>query len=99
MADTGLSTIVESNNIDLAISGWLDAHKKSKRTHKAYQDTIQQFRAGLQRMGKDLDADVQTLMLAAQAFARGSKLKEQVSDATYNLRLATLCWLPSAHST
>lgn len=91
MADTALSTIVESSNIDLAISGWLAEHAKSARTHKAYQDTIQQFRAGLQRMGKDLDADVQTIMLAAQAFARGSANKPQVADATYNLRLATLC--------
>jgi hypothetical protein len=90
MVDTALSTIVQSSNIDLAISGWLDAHKRSVRTHSAYQDTIEQFRAGLQHMGKDLDADVQTIMLAAQAFARGSKNKEQVSDATYNLRLATL---------
>lgn len=92
MDDTqALSTTVESSNIDLAISGWLAEHAKSKRTHKAYQDTIGQFRAGLRRMGKDLDTDVQTIMLAAQAFARGSKSKEQVSDATYNLRLATLC--------
>jgi site-specific recombinase XerD len=88
--NTALTTIVQSSNVDLAIAGWLDVHKKSARTHKAYQDTIQQFRAGLQRMGKDLDTDVQTLMLSAQAFARGSKNKEQASDATYNLRLATL---------
>ena len=90
VASQALSTLVESSKIDLAISGWLDEHKKSRRTCQAYQETIVLFRAGLQRDGRDLDADVQTIMLYAQAFARGSIKKERVSDATYNLRLATL---------
>lgn len=84
------STIVQSSNVELAISGWLDMHKKSKRTHKAYSDTIGQFRAGLQRAGLDLDTDVQSILLAAQVFARGSTVKASVSDATYNVRLAVL---------
>jgi hypothetical protein len=31
-----LTTIIESNHVDLAIAGWLDAHKASQKTHKAY---------------------------------------------------------------
>jgi integrase len=91
MADTALTTIVESSPIDLAVSGWLDAHKKSGRTYKAYEDTLRQFRAALQRMGKDLDADVQTIMLTAQAFASFSQSRARASDATQNTRLAILC--------
>ena len=91
MQDTALTTIIESSPIDLAIAGWLDAHTKSVRTHKAYADTLKQFRAVLQRMGKDLDADVQTIMLTAQAFASFSNKKDRASDATQNVRLAILC--------
>lgn len=93
MNDTtqALSTIIESSPIDLAMSGWLAAHKKSVRTYNAYKTAIETFRAGLQRMGKDLDADVSTVMLLAQAFASGTMKKPEVSQATYNLRLAILC--------
>jgi hypothetical protein len=31
-----LTTIIESSHVDLAIAGWLDAHKASQKTHKAY---------------------------------------------------------------
>ena len=64
-----LTTVVESNHIDLAIAGWLDAHKTSKKTHKAYQNTIQQYRGELRRIGADLDSDVRTLAMVAQGFA------------------------------
>lgn len=92
MGDTALTTIVESSTIDLAIRGWLASHKKSPKTLKAYQTTIQQFRAGLQRMGKDLDTDVQTIILLAQAFAAATvnAKKTAVQQSTYNLRLAIL---------
>lgn len=91
MNDTqALTTIIESTPIDLAIAGWLDAHKKSTRTHKAYQETISAFRAALQRIGKDVDADVQTIMLTAQAFATFSAKKARASDTTQNTRLAIL---------
>lgn len=86
-----LSTIVESSNIDLAISGWLAEHQRSQRTYTAYKSSLETFRAGLQRMGKDLDTDVSTIMLMAQAFASGTIKKEQVSQSSYNTRLAILC--------
>ena len=87
------TTIVDSSNVDLAIAGWLDVHRKSAKTYRAYQATIEQFRAALWRLGKDLDTDLQTIMLAAQAFASftSNPHKERVSDATYNQRLAILC--------
>jgi integrase len=91
MSDTALTTIVESNHIDLAVAGWLHAHEKSVRTHKAYKQTLEQFRKELARIGKDLDADVRTIMLTAQAFASSSKSRSRASDSTQNTRLAILC--------
>jgi integrase len=87
-----LSIIVDSTPVDLAVAGWLDAHSKSKKTQKAYADTLQQFRDELRRIGRDLDSDVRTLAMVAQRFASFSRNphKEQVSDNTYNLRLAVL---------
>jgi len=87
-----LSTIVDSTLIDLAVAGWLDAHSKSKKTQKAYADTLQQYRGELHRIGHDLDSDVRTLAMVAQRFAglTTNPRKEQASDNTYNLRLAVL---------
>jgi len=66
MEDTeDLTTIVESNHIDLAIAGWLDAHSRSAKTLKAYVDTINQFRGELLRIGHDLDSDVRTIAMVA----------------------------------
>src|SRR5258706_11363204 len=87
-----LSTIVDSTPIELAIAGWLDAHSTSKKTLKAYAVTLNQFRSELHRIGHDLDSDVRTLAMIAQHFAgfTSNPRKEQVSDSTYNLRLAIL---------
>jgi integrase/recombinase XerD len=87
-----LSTIVDCTPVDLAIAGWLDAHSRSKKTQKAYADTLQQFRRELHRIGHDLDSDVRTLAMIAQRFAgfTTNPHKEQVADSTYNLRLAVL---------
>ena len=41
-ATQALTTMVESSNVDLAISGWLASHQKSVRTHTAYQTAIEQ---------------------------------------------------------
>jgi hypothetical protein len=48
--------------------GWLDEHKTSQKTHKAYQDTINQYRDELRRIGAHLDSDVRTLAMVAQRF-------------------------------
>lgn len=93
MDDTqALSTIIDSTSIDLAIAGWLDAHSRSAKTRKAYQDTINQFRGDLQRIGQDLDSDVRTLAMVAQRFASftSNPDKERASASTVNLRLAIL---------
>ncbi len=90
MNDTALTTIIESNPIQLAIAGWRDAHKKSERTHKAYQQTLEHFRQELRKIGADLDADVRTLMLVAQSFASSSNKQARASDSTQNTRLAIL---------
>lgn len=59
MSDTALSAIIESSNLDLAVSAWLHKHGKREashtRTSKAYEGTLTAFRAGLQRRGLDLD--------------------------------------------
>src|SRR5487761_1652788 len=80
--ETALSTIVTS--------GWIDAHKRSEKTRRAYQDTISQFRAALQHVQLDLDGEPEKIALAAQAFASFSKAKEVVARATVNQRLAIL---------
>src|SRR5437588_8170748 len=86
-----LTTIVESSHVELAVSGWLHAHEKSVRTHKAYAQTLDQFRRELHKIGKDLDTDVLIIMLVAQAFASASSKKARASDNTQNVRLAILC--------
>jgi site-specific recombinase XerD len=87
-----LTTIIESNHIDLAIAGWLDAHSRSAKTLKAYVDVINQFRGELQRIGCDLDSDVRTIAMVAQRYASFSMnpQKERASKSTINLRLAIL---------
>src|SRR5690242_11050988 len=87
-----LTTIVDSTPIDLAVAGWLDAHSTSKKTLKAYAVTLNQFRSELHRIGNDLDSDVRTLAMVAQRFAgfTSNPRKEQVTDSTYNHRLAVL---------
>ena len=58
MSAKALTTVVESSQIDLAIMAWLDAKKRhsgSKKTHKAYSDTLLDFRTLLQQAGRDLD--------------------------------------------
>jgi site-specific recombinase XerD len=92
MPDTALTTIVESNHIDLAIAGWLDAHSRSAKTQDAYQDTIQQFRSELRRIGSDLDSDVRRLSMVAQRFASFTRNphKGSASKSTINQRLAIL---------
>lgn len=91
-----LSTIVESNSIELAIAGWLDAHSRSAKTLKAYVETINQYRGELRRIGHDLDSNIRTLAMVAQRFASFSRNphKEQASKSTRNLRLAILCKKP-----
>lgn len=104
MPDTALTTIIESSPIELARAAWLHAHGKvilgySKegeeiaqhtRTSKAYETTLDQFREALKPRA-DLDADVRTIMLAAQSFASSHKSLARASDATQNTRLAILC--------
>ena len=103
MNDTrAITTIVESSNIDLAISAWLHKHGKRvelieeqevihhTRTSKAYEETITQFRVGLQRQSLDLHSDPGKVALNAQAFAHGSTRGRQVKATTANLRLAIL---------
>lgn len=86
------TTIIAAGPVDLAIAGWLAAHKRSAKTRQAYQTTLFQYRASLQRIGRDLDADVRTLALAAQVYASSTSnpRKERASKRTVNQRLAIL---------
>jgi integrase len=88
-----LTTSRRDSSLDLTLAAWLDAkfHRStSEKTRKAYTDTLQQFRAGLQRQGLDLDGEPSTVALMAQAFASFSARGKQVKPATYNQRLAIL---------
>jgi integrase len=83
-----LTIEVESNHIDLAIAGWLDAHSRSVKTLKLYTEVINQYRGELWRIGADLDADIRTLAMVAQRYAASTSNpnKERTSKATFNLR-------------
>lgn len=89
------------DRLALIIAGWLDEHKASVRTKKAYDDTLTDWREGLRAAGFDLDSQdnaadpddqtIATIQLMAQAFASGSKRPGKVvSAATKNQRLAIL---------
>ncbi len=79
-------------------------HSGSEKTRKAYSDTIYGFRALLQQTGYDLDPYLNAgedseearhqafseIGLVAQGFAALSVKDRQVSESTYNQRLAIL---------
>ncbi len=102
--DKQLTTIVTGTPLDLLISAWLDAKTKksgSAKTKTAYEDTLRQFRAGLQKLGYDLDSTddeaIAHIALVAQGFAgfsartdKRTGLQKEVKPATINQRLAIL---------
>lgn len=101
MNDNQLSTIVTSTMSDLLVIAWLDAkfHKStSKKTRKAYDDTMQRFRNQLARVGLDLYSDPGQVLLVAQAFAaqrspskkNAWRAENQVALSTYNHRLSII---------
>lgn len=83
-----------SATLDQVYTAWLDAKVKrshSAKTERAYQDTLNGFRATLQAAGLDLDGDPRAVALAAQAWAGHSDEHGQLpAPATYNQRLAIL---------
>jgi site-specific recombinase XerD len=99
-----VTSIVESTQLDLWIMGWL--HEKgtktnSKKTVKAYRDTIDKFRLMLKQANLDLDSISsdeygagltmrQALRLKAQEFSSYSERGVQVKPATVEQRLAVL---------
>lgn len=85
--------------LEVAILGWLDAKRGrsgSQRTWRTYADTLNSFRAALQREGLDLDGPVTPVALVAQAWAgtntnRSSSAPASApAPATYNQRLASV---------
>jgi site-specific recombinase XerD len=93
--EQGLTTIVTSTALDVAIGGWLHAHQRSERTQTAYRDTLLHFRASLHDRGLDLDTlatdeEVAQVAMIAQAFASYSARNKQVKASTINQRLASI---------
>jgi site-specific recombinase XerD len=88
------STITTYNPIDAAVADWLEAkssRSNSKRTAKAYRDTMADFRAALAERGIDLvgpGVDPALVALTAEQWAGSSRIGRQVTPATFNLRLA-----------
>src|SRR5712692_9748536 len=92
--------------LSLAIELWIDAKFKrssSSKTRKAYQDTLQEFRAALQHIELDLDSvasqsDKVVMQVTrdkvkqlAQVFAGFSKRPgRKVKESTINHRLSVL---------
>ncbi|GCE12904.1 tyrosine-type recombinase/integrase [Tengunoibacter tsumagoiensis] len=63
MAEQSLSTIVNSNHIDVAITAWIDSktrHSGSQKTRKAYEETLFAFRNLLWQTGRELDPYLNT---------------------------------------
>lgn len=94
---TDLTTIVTSSALDILILGWVDIKARktgSARTRQTYEDTLAQFRAGLQRQGLELDMqgkeELARIALTAQAFSGFSVRGKPVKPATINQRLAIL---------
>ncbi len=92
-----LTTIVTSTPLDVLVYAWIDAKRRrtgSAKTAKAYEDTLFQFRAALQRQGIDLDSqgetDIALIALTAQAFSSWSAVGRQVKPATINQCLAII---------
>ncbi len=92
-----LTTIVTSSALDVLVLAWIDAKARrsgSAKTRQAYQDTINQFRAGLRQQGLDLDSqsdqELAQIALTAQAFAGFSARGKEIRPATYNQRLAII---------
>jgi site-specific recombinase XerD len=77
-------------SLDGCILAWLntkEGRSQSKKTRRAYEDTITMFRALLQSKGLDLDStDTRAVALIAEAYAGANG----VSPATFNQRLAIL---------
>lgn len=108
MSEQSLTTLLDGSSSDLAIAVWLDAKRRlsgSKKTYKAYEETLYAFRALLRQTGRDLDPyahlsgrgneeerrrAVNEIALAAQGFAGISQKGRAVAEATYNQRLAIL---------
>lgn len=80
--------------IEQVIAAWLDAkvnRSGSEKTKRAYEDTLNQFRALLLSTGLDMFADDTALVsLAIQGFAGRSATGKEISGATFNQRCAIL---------
>src|SRR5579859_1266173 len=107
MEHTDITVIVTGTRLDVAITGWLHAKQQrsgSKKTEKAYADTLRQFQAALLYKGLDLDrldatpaacyhgmSERQVVTLTAQEYAAWSvRPGKEVKASTHNLRLAIL---------
>lgn len=83
---------VYDTSVDFAVSAWLDEKRKrsgSERTYRAYKGDIASLRAGLFRIGRDLDSDPRRVALVLQAWASAG-MDGEVSAATHNRRVASV---------
>jgi len=78
----------ERMTIEQAILAWLDEKRAdSERTADAYEETLDDFRATLERAGLDLDSDPAIVAPIAQGWARHSRRAgAQVTPTTFNQR-------------
>jgi integrase/recombinase XerC len=89
------SSSASPERIDLAVAAWLHAKENasgSKKTARAYRDTLEAFRLQLAQAGLDLDSEPVQVALLSQAFANQSTNADRgaVAPSTFNLRLAIL---------
>ncbi len=79
--------------LDQAIAAWLKdkiGRTRSKETERKYEPTMQSFRAVLEQFGLDLGGDPSLVSVAAQGWAARRTNGGEVSNNTFNQRLAII---------
>jgi len=85
--------ILHNLTIQEIAKDWLETKSSrtgSKKTRRAYQDTLNKFNIYLQEQGCKLDSDARLVGRYAQKWASLPQEKEEVSSSTENQRLAIL---------
>ncbi|SRR5579875_30036 len=79
--------------LEECITTWLATKTRrsgSEKTKTAYEWTIREFRAALQRAGRDLDSDATLVARFAETWASIGRDGRAIAPATHNQRLAIL---------
>lgn len=91
--ETSLVSDDQQRALENCIVAWIAeqaGHTGSKQTERAYKTTITRFREALQASGHDLTSDATLITIAARRWANAGQDGSEVSEATFNQRIAIL---------